>query len=198
MSQFSQKYYKHYIVKDDAVEVISFWMRTRVLQGTILSLLLLLFLALLLFCTKCGCATHTTQTRKIQEKETITVVHPKIKKVEKKSEKTEQKESPKLTLEEKLPKRVLPQADKLLPKEEVSIEDYMYFVNDTKNGYPKFVDVETNRMIKEYKPTCSKLDCPISGVSKENQKAYIDWLNTMSDKEYKIQETDKGFRVELR
>jgi hypothetical protein len=50
-------------------------------------------------------------------------------------------------------------------------------------------------MIKEYKPVCSRMDCPVSGISAENKVAYINWLNTMSNKTCKLQDTDKGFKV---
>jgi len=99
------------------------------------------------------------------------------------------------TLEDKIPKKVLPKFSQLVPKEEVKLSDYMYYVNDTGEGYPKFVDKKTNRIIKEYKPTCATLECPISGITPKDKEDYLQWLNEMSDTKYEAVTTDKGFLV---
>jgi hypothetical protein len=189
MSQFSQKYYKHFIVEDNNIVEVSFWKRVGILQSIIGFLLFLLFALLLLVCITCHCSLHNSNDNCITQLPVSTITYKP-----KKTNLTEEKKV-EITLEEKIPKKVLPKLSELIPKREVTLEDYMYFVNDTKSNYPKYIDPATNRMIKEYRPICSRLDCPVSEISAENKVAYIDWLNTMSNKTYKLNDTDKGFKV---
>jgi hypothetical protein len=99
------------------------------------------------------------------------------------------------TLEEKIPKRVLPQYGRLIPHGKVTLEKYMYFANDTKGNYPSYVDKATNRFIKELRPSCKTLDCPVVGLSQKNKAAYRNWISTLSSKNYKV--VDDGDNFEL-
>lgn len=200
MSQFSQKYYKHYIVKgsDEIVEV-SFWHRIGVLQAIILLLLFLLLILLLFVCSKCNCFIQNrtdVMTQKRFNTEILSTSQEEKEQIPRKKEQSQQTKT--LTLQEKIPKQVLPDISQLVPKSEVTLEEYMYYVNDTSNGYPKYVDKSSNRIIKEYKPPCARPDCPVSGISQEEKMNYVNWLNEMGETKYKIKETGKGFRVEAK
>ena len=99
------------------------------------------------------------------------------------------------TLEEKIPKRVLPHYGRLIPHGKVTLEKYMYFANDTKGNYPPYVDKATNRFIKELRPSCKTLDCPVVGLSQKDKDAYKSWISTLSSKNYKV--VNDGDKFEL-
>lgn len=195
MSQFSQKYYKHYrIEKKEVVDNVGFfvWFREESLTGSILRwlLILLLFsLLLLLMRQMFSCNTPNTPVVSVLKQATTSNTTAQ------ESPKETVAEPDKYMLEEKIPTHVLPELSKILPKEEVTLEQYMYYVNDTKMGYPDYVDQQTNRIIKEKKPNCEKLDCPVSGIKQKDKKNYAIWLSELSQSEYKATDTPKGFKV---
>lgn len=217
MSQFSQKYYKHYITKkEDIVEERSYysWFTTDSLTNTILKwLLILLLFALLLFLLKqlLNCNSFSSSpSLSLQSTQVKTTAVGPIQQEEKPQEensqeeksqedqsleKTLQEEYTYYTLEEKIPIHVLPELSKIIPKEEVTLEQYMYYVNDTKEGYPDYVDPATNRIIKEKKPKCEKLDCPVTHITQTDKINYTQWLSELSQSKYKFTDSQNGFRV---
>jgi len=210
MSQFSQKYYKHYFVpkkrelKEDEFEFWA-WSRTYRFFEIIIILLLLLILFCVCFKSAQNRATPMT-TSSYSQVSSAAVEVPKIslsntkEKKEPKEEKTQKKpqeqvQTKSLTLEDKIPKRVLPELSKLIPKKEVTLEQYMYYVNDTNEGFPSYVDKSTNRIIKEKKPSCATLDCPVSGITKADKNAYAEWLSEQGSVKYKVLESGSSFKV---
>jgi len=164
MSQFSQKYYKHYFVpkkrelKEDEFE---FWAWSRTYRFFEIIIILLLLLILFCVCSQCtqnratpmATSSYTQVSSAVVEVPKMSLSNAKEKK-EPKKEKTQKKpqeqvQTKSVTLEDKIPKRVLPELSKLIPKKEVTLEQYMYYVNDTNEGFPSYVDKSTNRIIKE-------------------------------------------------
>lgn len=191
MSQFSQKYYKHYFIakkREVQSSEFDFWIWSS--RYKFFEIIVILLLLLILFCVCSDCLhkkelpmptqKHTTEALESTTLSTITL-RPKLPSSE--------------TFEEKLPKQVLPELSKLIPKEEVTLEKYMYYVNDTKQGYPNYVDAKTNRMIKEKRPSCKGVECPVSGITQADKQDYAQWLSEQSGVEYKVTETSKGFLI---
>ena len=207
MSQFSQKYYKHYYVSKkrdvlkevDIEEKRGFWYWTR--HYRIFEIIIIFLLLLILYCLCIrggiglglggfslgsglpygGVSTQTTQSTQ----------HKSIQKEEQRANTNV------VSLGEKYPTKVLPDAQKLIPKgdTEVTLDDYMYYVNDTKQGYPKFIDPKTNRLIKDKKPPCYEPQCPINAISKQNQQDYANWLSSLTQQSYSVEQTSNGFKL---
>jgi len=183
MSQFSQKYYKHYFIekkREVNLTGFDFWIWSDRYKFFEILVILLLLLILFCVCTQCLHKTELSVPRQ-QQHSIVTTATTTLSTI--------------ITLEEKLPKQVLPELSKLIPKKEVTLEEYMYYVNDTKQGYPNYVDANTNRMIKEKRPSCRGVECPVSGISKQNKLEYAKWLSEQSGVEYKVVETSKGFLI---
>ncbi|MDF1878140.1 SUMF1/EgtB/PvdO family nonheme iron enzyme [Sulfurimonas sp. SAG-AH-194-C20] len=196
MSQFSQKYYKHYFVgKKKEVESIEFdfWVWSNRYKFFEIIVILLLLLILFCVCTRCVEPSHrsisfgmdTPDVSLASQQHDMKRNEPPVPK----------KKAPLLTLEEKIPKLVLPELSKLIPKKEVTLQEYMYYVNDTNKGFPSYIDAQTNRMIKEKRPSCKGVECPVRGISQEDKQAYAEWLSEQGSAKYKVVETSKGFFI---
>lgn len=202
MSQFSQKYYKHYFVgKKREVESteFDFWVWSNRYKFFEIIVILLLLLILFCVCTQCSQTSQTQMLNKDYTQRSISfgmdiTAATDVKDVGDESLVPKEK-VPALTLEEKIPQLVLPELSKLIPKKEVTLEEYMYYVNDTKQGFPSYVDEKTNRMIKEKRPSCKGVECPVSGISQEDKQAYSQWLSERGSVKYKVVETSKGFFI---
>ena len=195
MSQFSQKYYKHYFVrKKREVEPseFDFWVwssRYKLFEIIVICLLLLILFCV---CRECNQAKVSAGVQQQAMLQTVTSV-PSSPTTP--SSIPMQSRAEVFTLQEKIPTQVLPELSKLIPKEEVTLEEYMYYVNDTKQGYPSYVDAKTNRMIKEKRPSCQGMECPVSGITQADKQEYAQWLSEQSGVEYKVAETPKGFLI---
>jgi len=194
MSQFSQKYYKHFKIEPQTKkptsqeEVFTFWVWSR--QYRIFEIIVILLLLLILFCI-CNTSTKTTVIKEITPVvTTVSTVNSK-QNIEKNT--TVPKKT--FTLEEKIPHLVLPDTHEIIPSGTVTLQDYMYFAYDTDSQYPNFIDPGTKRVIKEKKPKCATLDCPITKLSQQNRQAYLQWLETMTNKKLRIEETNDGFKI---
>lgn len=199
MSQFSQKYYKHYFVgrkKDLESTEFDFWVWSSRYKFFEIIVILLLLLILFCVCSQCSQDRGSSVSKQQLSMQTVSSVplSPITLKSKMQSSKFEEKEQT-LTLQEKLPKLVLPELSKLIPKKEVTLEEYMYYVNDTNKGFPSYVDNKTNRMIKEKRPNCKSVECPVSGISKADKQAYSQWLSEQSGVAYTLVETSKGFFI---
>ena len=80
-------------------------------------------------------------------------------------------------------------------KYELTIGQYKHFIEETQSNYPEWLEKGSKYNIytgtiegdtKEYKKMCLEDNCPIMGISWENAKAYIDWLNTKTNKKYRL------------
>lgn len=196
MSQFSQKYYKHYrIEKKEVVDDVGFfaWFREESLTGSILRwLLILLLFSILLLLMREIFSCNTPNNPAVSTLKQVPTTNETVQE----SPKETLAEPDKYTLEEKIPTHILPELSKILPNEEVTLEQYMYYVNDTKTGYPDYIDQQTNRIIKEKKPNCETLDCPVNAISQKDKENYAAWLSELSHSEFKVINTSKGFKVE--
>ncbi|UCH95178.1 MAG: formylglycine-generating enzyme family protein [Candidatus Aminicenantes bacterium] len=76
-------------------------------------------------------------------------------------------------------------------KYEVTIKQYMQFVNDTKSHYPEWLEEGNEYYINTgskdyYKKFASDENCPIVGVSWEDARAYCDWLSNKTGLNFKL------------
>ena len=205
MSQFSQKYYKHYHVgkkKEVVSDEFDFWEWSR--KYRFFEMIIIFLLLLILFClcyrypvSQQGMLVYKAQTSNIQDIKVDETIHKNDSKEEQKlkEEQRQKKQEQALTLQEKIPKRVLPELSKLIPKKEVTLEEYMYYVNDTKQGYPNYVDSSTNRMIKERRGSCKTVECSVSAITQEDKAQYAQWLSEQGSINYRVVDNGSSFRV---
>jgi formylglycine-generating enzyme required for sulfatase activity len=76
-------------------------------------------------------------------------------------------------------------------KYEVTIKQYMKFVNETKSHYPKWLEEGSQHHIKTgshsyYKKFVSDENCPIVGVSWNDALAYCEWLSNKTGVKFKL------------
>jgi serine/threonine-protein kinase len=76
-------------------------------------------------------------------------------------------------------------------KYEVTIKQYMKFVNDTKSHYPEWLEEGSQYHIKTgsddyYKKFVSDENCPIVGVSWDDARAYCGWLSNKTGLNFKL------------
>jgi len=191
MSQFSQKYYKHYKIekKDDEVlpQEFEFWVWTR--DYRIFELIIIALLLLILFCV-------------CQKKSVVAPLHSvvqtqrHIQKTQEDKVRTKVEQNASVTvLQEKIPHLVLPDLENIVPKGIVSLQDYMYFVYDTNANYPIFIDPQTGRIIKDKRPQCVQPECPVTQITQKDKEAYMQWLAEMTNKEFTLTNTKNGFIV---
>lgn len=174
MSQFSRKYYnldykRNEVEKFTAQEegVWEFWRVWGLFEYSVIALLIAILLCV---CFKDNGATNTTTQKIIYTPTPVKSVEPK-----------EVMQQTHQTLGEAYPKKVLPSS--VVPKGAVTIEDYLYFADDTQAHYPDFIDPATHRLIKEKAPKCYKPECPLQdGVSVESLNAYTRWVSQQSQK----------------
>jgi len=207
MSQFEQKYYKHYRIKpkkltaEDEVEYFEFWSWSRQYRLFEIIVILLLTAILLCLCLKCGgistpgisSNTSLTMPSLSRGDKDIGGDFPSVSGIKSKDQSLDKVQTKELGL--RYPVKVLPDTQKLTPANDkmVSIKDYMYYVHETKNGYPNFIDKETSRLILSKKPTCYKAECPVIGINKEDKLAYVSWLESITHERYTIKSQKTGF-----
>ena len=192
MSQFEQKYYKHYHVKSEQTppheESFDFFVWTRKYRVFEMIIILLLLLILLCMCFKTGPLTNSaisfpsvsSYSEGIQRPDTYV-----------------QGDGSSPTLGFKYSKKVLPPSDQLVNKggQSISLGQYMYFAHEKEGSYPDFIDPTTNRVIEEKKPSCFTPECPATGISQEDKEAYALWVEGMTHTSYAIKNTSKGFSL---
>jgi formylglycine-generating enzyme required for sulfatase activity len=77
-------------------------------------------------------------------------------------------------------------------KYEVTIKEYMKFVEETNSNHPEWLEKGNSYNIKTgsnknyYKKMCRDNNCPIMGVSWKNAKAYAEWLSRKSGKKFSL------------
>lgn len=172
MSQFSRKYYNLDYKRKQSVNQIhteqkvwEFWRVWGLFEYGVFGILLLILFCI---CFKEGGVVHAvTQTPKQHQK------------------------SQDKTLGEAYPKKVLPSS--VLPSGVITIEDYLYFADDTGEHYPNFIDPATHRLIKEKAPQCYKPECPLQeGIDIQSLDAYVKWASEQShEKLYLVRENGK-------
>ena len=199
MSQFPKKYYRHFYVsdappakkEDDETVWLRWWARGWVrctlfgsFAGIVTSALLWLLLPRL-FIPAVSAAGHVPQ-----------VVSTAPVAAEKDEKSAASSSAAARELGARLPVTVLPPLQRLLPENEVTLGQYMYYVNDTRRGFPDFVDPDTNRIIVGKAPECARLDCPVTGIGESDKRAYARWLEALSGETFRVVDTPAGFRVE--
>jgi len=185
MSQFSQKYYKHYKIekKDDEVlpQEFEFWVWTR--DYRIFELIIIALLLLILFCV---CQKKSI----VAPLHTVVQTQQHIQSTQKDAVITKVEQNASVAvLQEKIPHLVLPDLENIVPKGIVSLQDYMYFAYDTDENYPNFIDPQTGRIIKEKRPKCVKPECPVTQITQKDKEAYVQWLAEMTNKEFTLTNT---------
>jgi len=202
MSQFSQKYYKHFVNKKaevvEEVEYYTWYSRINWLD----LLFKLLVIALLLFCIFSNRSAYfgsnstvsTPTLAQVPKNAPLEVSQVEVQ-LENETEQNSELTYKNLTLENKIPKHILPELSKIISQKEVTLEQYMYYANDTNQGYPSYIDKITNRVIKERKPKCAELECPVVGVSEQDKHNYAKWISELSQKEYVAKSSSIGFMI---
>ena len=193
MSQFDNKFTRHYHTPKESRgdEVVEWTIRDYIKNYYLFEIAVILLLLLILFCicTQKSCSKNSTPTEATKQTKVFTPTPTKSEKEVPKSES--------ILLGKKYPEYVLPSLKELLPTvdEPLSIQKYMYFVHDTQSNYPNFIDAKTSRYILSKKPECYTEECSIASLTKENQKAYIEWLEKMTKEHFSIQKRDKYYYI---
>ena len=96
--------------------------------------------------------------------------------------------------------RVVPEARQLAPSgnSNVTIEEYMYYAHETGEGYPNFIDATTSRAITSKQPECYTLSCPVIGITQSDKENYVTWLEKVTHGNYEIINMADGFRLKSR
>ena len=234
MSQFEQKYYKHYLTKEKRspheelselnTQKFTWWHKWGVFEYLTLFLLLAILLCL---CFRCGGASlgnglSLNSTAMTLPQPTLLAIVPavgggavlggsamgQLPQGEERAGSSESSNVPQPStsptdsaeLGERFPAKVVPKVATLLQNigKPVSIEDYLYFAHETQSGYPDFIDPESSRMIVSKKPACFKPDCPVTGISQNDKKAYASWLSKLTHTDYTVYNQKNGFVLDIK
>jgi len=95
-----------------------------------------------------------------------------------------------------LPKNPLPSKTLLDGKEAygpLTIEEYLYFADDTGGDYPAFIDRNSRYGIVEKMPKCAKQECPMTTLSPKSKDAYESWISKQTSQELHLKSTKDGY-----
>jgi len=219
MAQFGNKYSRHYHVgdkntrlQDSYAEEEEWWFYSWSSRYRLFEIIVIILLLLILFCVCRNSMGNSSSVISVPgtsistpqiQMPSLEIPSPSINTVSAKKETQEM-----LLLEEVYVQRVLPPSSELLPvfdetsgkaKRVVSIDDYMYYVNDTKQDYPDFIDPQSLRVIKSKAPECYKPECAIKNLSLKQQNNYLEWINNVTQRQFSLQDqSDNIILVEKR
>jgi len=185
MSQFPLKYkepsykrrvFRHVEDEDFDGQVWEFWRKWGLYEYLVLGLLAAILVILLQLLTK---EQHHSNKQRVQE---FSSVKKEIK-------------TPDFDLSNPsypahvLPENPLPPKTMVKGKEvygPVSLQDYLYFADETGAAYPDYVDAKTKQLIKAKAGECHSFDCPLHGIPKEQLETYLKWVNLYSSKSLRL------------
>jgi len=226
MSQFEQKYYKHYHVKSPKkIEIASekyvwdFWSWSKHYRFFEILIILLLLLILLCLCFRCGGSMGVSGSTTLSMPSLSVpvvgvggmalsgnaggvigdeVISPAGGGSDTQGSQKNSEKQEKLGM--KYSTRVVPEADQLIPSgnSNVTIEEYMYYAHETGEGYPNFIDATTSRAITSKQPECYTPSCPVVGITQSDKENYVAWLEKVTHGDYEIVNMADGFRLKRR
>ncbi len=195
MSQFTQKYYKqNYTPSNEKVWVWEFWRRWGLYEYLVLFLLILILLCV---CTKTGSGHDTANTNAALHTATVnsgkTVRSPSDKPKDERPELATRSYPVKVLPSDPLPKKRVTTKEGQTLYGPVTIEEYLYFADDTQSHYPEFMDPLSRHVYLRKSPQCARLSCPIKGLRPVDEQAYLEWVNRQSKKEMVLKKNSDGY-----